>query len=92
MKVYPEQMKKNMELSGKTYLSQKIMLALVEKGLASKEDAYKIVQECSMKVLDGEGNFDEVFNKTIQDIDLEVSDESYIQHVDYIFDQIFGEE
>jgi adenylosuccinate lyase len=44
--VYPENMKQNMNLYGGVIFSQRVMLALVEKG-TSREDAYKIVQSCA---------------------------------------------
>jgi len=44
--VYPENMKQNMNLYGGVIFSQRVMLALVEKG-TSREDAYTIVQSCA---------------------------------------------
>ena len=41
--VYPENMKRNMNLYGGVVFSQRVLLTLVEKGI-SREDAYKIVQ------------------------------------------------
>lgn len=41
--VYPENMKRNMNIYGGVIFSQKVMLSLVAKGV-SREDAYKIVQ------------------------------------------------
>lgn len=43
MRVYPERMRANLELTGGLTFSQKVMLALVEKGM-SREEAYRIVQ------------------------------------------------
>ena len=47
--IYPEQMKKNLEKMGGLVFSQKILLALTQKGM-SREEAYEIVQESAMKV------------------------------------------
>ncbi len=44
--VYPENMKRNMNVYGGVIFSQKVLLTLVDKGL-SREDAYKIVQGCA---------------------------------------------
>lgn len=44
--VYPENMQRNMNLYGGVIFSQRVLLALVEKGL-SREAAYKIVQTCA---------------------------------------------
>jgi adenylosuccinate lyase len=46
--VYPENMLKNINLTGGLIFSQKIMLKIIEKGL-SREDAYRIVQDNAMK-------------------------------------------
>jgi adenylosuccinate lyase len=46
--VHPENMLKNIESSGGIVFSQRILLALVDKGI-TREKAYKIVQECAME-------------------------------------------
>ncbi len=51
LQVYPERMKENMESTRGLLFSQRVLLALVEKGL-SREKAYKVVQSNSMKVWD----------------------------------------
>jgi len=47
LKVYPERMARNLELTGGLIYSQKVLLELVESGM-SREDAYNLVQECAM--------------------------------------------
>jgi adenylosuccinate lyase len=44
--VYPENMQRNMNLYGGVVFSQRVLLALVEKGL-SREEAYAVVQSCA---------------------------------------------
>ena len=44
--VYPDNMQRNMNVYGGVIFSQKVLLALVNKGLA-REEAYKIVQGCA---------------------------------------------
>jgi adenylosuccinate lyase len=44
--VYPDNMQRNMNLYGGVVFSQRVMLALVEKGLG-REEAYAIVQSCA---------------------------------------------
>jgi adenylosuccinate lyase len=46
--VYPEQMQRNLDLTGGLIHSQQVLLLLTEKGL-SREDAYRIVQASAMK-------------------------------------------
>jgi adenylosuccinate lyase len=48
LQVYPERMKENLEITQGLIFSQRVMLALIEKGL-SREKAYKMVQRNSMK-------------------------------------------
>ena len=48
MTVYPERMQENMAMSYGLPASQRVLLALVDKGL-KRQDAYKIVQSNAMK-------------------------------------------
>lgn len=48
LKVYPERMKENLELTRGLVFSQRVLIALIEKGL-SRQEAYKIVQQNAMK-------------------------------------------
>ncbi len=54
LQVYPENMIRNMNLYGGVVFSQRVLLALVEKGM-SREDAYAIVQSCAHKAWNTEG-------------------------------------
>jgi len=47
--VYPENMKRNLEKSGGAVYSEKVLLALVEKGVA-RDTAYRMVQRHALKV------------------------------------------
>jgi adenylosuccinate lyase len=46
--VFPQNMRKNIEKSGGLVFSQRLLLALTEKGL-TREESYKIVQTAAMK-------------------------------------------
>ena len=59
LRVYPERMRDNMELTKGLVFSQRVLLALVERGL-SREKAYGIVQRNSMKVWEDGVDFREV--------------------------------
>jgi len=48
LQVYPEHMKQNLEITQGLIFSQRVMLALIDKGL-SRETAYKMVQRNSMR-------------------------------------------
>ncbi|ANV85697.1 adenylosuccinate lyase [Picosynechococcus sp. PCC 7003] len=52
--VYPENMKRNMNVYGGVIFSQRVLLALVEKGL-TREDAYRLVQGCAHTAWNTEG-------------------------------------
>src|SRR5438067_5651587 len=47
LRVYPENMKRNLEMTKGLYFSQSILLALIKKGL-SREEAYELVQRNAM--------------------------------------------
>jgi len=48
LRVYPENMRRNLDLTRGLVSSQRVLLALIDKGV-SREDAYKIVQDNAMK-------------------------------------------
>ncbi len=48
LQVYPQRMRKNLELTKGLVFSQRVMLALIDKGL-SRQEAYKLVQRIAMK-------------------------------------------
>src|SRR5204863_5170541 len=54
--IYPDNMAKNLERLGGLVHSQRVLLALTQKGLA-REDAYRLVQRNAMRVWQGEGDF-----------------------------------
>jgi adenylosuccinate lyase len=97
--VYPENMKKNLDRLGGLVDSQRVLIALTQKG-ATREHAYRLVQRNAMKVWRGEGDF-----QSLLKADPEVTrllDESeinacfdldyHLKHVDTIFARVFGPE
>ena len=56
--VYPDNMERNMALTGGLIYSEKVLLALIGKGI-SRQEAYGIVQRNAMKAVRGEGGFEE---------------------------------
>lgn len=95
--IYPENMQKNLDKLGGLVHSQRILLALTQKGV-SREDSYRLVQRNAMPVWRGEGNFldllkaDADVKKALSDADLEaLFDMGYhTKHVDTIFARVFG--
>ncbi len=56
LQVYPQNMRKNLELTHGLVFSQRVLLALIEKGL-SRQEAYELVQRNAMRTWRGEGDF-----------------------------------
>ena len=48
LQVYPENMRRNLELTQGLVFSQRVLLALIEKGLG-REEAYKLLQRNAMR-------------------------------------------
>jgi adenylosuccinate lyase len=95
--VYPANMQKNLDRLGGLVHSQRVLIALTQKG-ASREDAYKFVQRNAMPVWRGEGDFltllkkDPDVKKYLSDAEIaEQFDLGYhLKHVDTIFRRVFG--
>jgi adenylosuccinate lyase len=62
LQVYPERMKENLEITKGLIFSQRVMLALIEKGLP-REKAYRIVQRNAMKSWKEKVGFHELLKK-----------------------------
>jgi adenylosuccinate lyase len=56
LQIYPQQMKRNLELTRGLVFSQRVMLALIDKGL-SRQKAYELVQRNAMKSWKGNKKF-----------------------------------
>ncbi|MEA5509722.1 adenylosuccinate lyase [Crocosphaera sp. UHCC 0190] len=64
--VYPDNMKRNMNVYGGVIFSQRVLLSLVEKGMM-REEAYRVVQSCAHKAWNKEdGNFHDLISKDAQ--------------------------
>ncbi|TDI60445.1 MAG: adenylosuccinate lyase [Alphaproteobacteria bacterium] len=96
--IYPENMRKNLERLGGIIHSERVLLALTQKGV-SREDAYEAVQGNAMKVGENGGGFgealagDPVVSKHLSEAELnELLDTAYhTKHVDTIFARVFGD-
>ncbi|MCH9040323.1 MAG: adenylosuccinate lyase, partial [Chloroflexi bacterium] len=80
LRVYPERMWSNIESTGGLVFSQRLMLTLVEKGLA-REKAYKIVQKHAMKTWDEDASFQGLVKS-----DPEVASYMSMEDLDALFD------
>ena len=95
--VYPENMQKNLDRLGGLVHSQRVLLALTQKGV-SREDSYRLVQRNAMPVWRGEGDFltllkadpDVSARLSVAEIE-ELFDLGYhFKQVDTIFRRVFG--
>lgn len=98
LRVYPERMLKNIELSYGLYNSQRVLLALVEKGL-TREEAYRLTQSNAMLS----------WQKGVPFMDLLLADKEikkyltedeiksifdlnyYTRNIEYIYRRVFGD-
>jgi adenylosuccinate lyase len=95
--VYPDAMKKNLDGLGGLVHSQRVLLALTQKGM-SREDAYAAVQRNAMKAWEEGGDFQanlkadkEVTARLTPAEVTELFDLGYhTRHVDTIFARVFG--
>jgi len=95
--VYPENIQRNLALTGGLFNSQRVMLALTQKGL-SRNEAYELVQRNAMKVWEQGGHLKERLMADTEVMRYLTKDELeelfdlrfYVRHVDTIFKRVFG--
>jgi adenylosuccinate lyase len=95
--VYPENMQKNLDRLGGLVHSQRVLLALTQKGV-TREDAYRLVQRNAMKAWAGEGDLlallkaDKDVRKHLSETELadKFDLNFHFAHVDTIFRRVFG--
>ena len=95
--VYPDNMRKNLDRLGGLVHSQRVLLALTQKG-ATREAAYAMVQRNAMKAWRGEGDFlallkaDAEVGKYLNEKELAVNFDLdfHFAQVDTIFRRVFG--
>ncbi len=94
--VYPENMKRNLEKSGGAVFSEKILLALVAKGIA-RDDAYRMVQKHALKVGREGGNLKRELitdpeirrHLSAEEIDAGWGVEHHLANLNFIFRRVF---
>ena len=95
--VYPENMKRNLEKSGGAVFSEKVLLALVEKGVA-RDIAYRMVQRHALKVGKEGGDLKRELladaeirrHLSSQEIEAIWSVKQHLTNVDFIFRRVFN--
>jgi adenylosuccinate lyase len=95
--VYPDNMRKNLDRLGGLVHSQRVLLALTQKGV-EREAAYRLVQRNAMKAWAGKGDFlallkaDKEIRKHLSEKELKANFDLdfHLAHVDTIFRRVFG--
>ena len=90
-------MRRNLESRGGLVHSQRVLLALIERGI-SREEAYAIVQEVALDVWEKGGDFQAALaadTRVAAALDRDAlaalfAPEPYLRHVDTIFARVFG--
>ena len=98
LRVYPERMRENLDLTGGLYEAQRVLLALVGKGVA-RQEAYVYVQRNAMKVWEEKVDFRTALKRDPEvrralseaEIDACFALDHHLKHVDTIFRRVFGE-
>lgn len=93
--VFPENMRRNMDRTFGLIYSQRVMLALIEKGL-SREEAYDLVQPRAMQAWEEQRSFRAILEEeprvtallTPAELDDCFDYRYHLQHVDTIFDRL----
>ncbi len=87
--VRPERMRENLDSTGGLFLSQRLLLALVESGL-DRDEAYRLVQRHAMRAWDEGLDFRELVRADAEiagrvDLDSAFDLDAFTEHVDVIF-------
>ena len=98
LRVYPERMRENLDLTRGLIFSEAILLALVRKDVP-REEGYAWVQEAARKVWEGKQDFRQAVladrriteKLTAQDMDAAFDLSHQLRYVEDIFRRVFGE-
>lgn len=93
--IYPANMVRNLQATQGLIFSQRVLLALVQKGL-TREDAYRVVQDAAMQTWSGAGHLRDVLAKderlmaVIDERELAAcfDPNGFLQHVGTIYDRL----
>ncbi|HKC20988.1 MAG TPA: adenylosuccinate lyase [Gaiellaceae bacterium] len=90
--VYPERMRRNLDASQGLFFSHRLLLALVEAGVA-RDDAYRTVQAHAMRAWEEESDFTELVRADREladrvDLDSVFDLDATVRHVDTVFDRL----
>jgi adenylosuccinate lyase len=94
--VYPDRMARNLELTGGLVYSQRLLLALIDKG-AQRKESYEAIQRNAMASWTGSGGLQDLTSKdpfisrhlTHNEIAACFNPKYYLRHLDRIFQRVF---
>ncbi len=97
LRVYPDRMKRNLELLGGVVYSQRILLELTRRGM-NRQAAYVLVQRNAMKMHEQGTDFKSALladpellkEMSAEEISACFSIEPHLRHLDEIFQRVFG--
>jgi adenylosuccinate lyase len=95
--IYPERMRENFKASRNLVFSQRVMLALIEKGM-SREEAYRLVQELSMDCWNGNLDFEQLVltNQVItglmnsEELERLFNPDYFLRNVNCVFERVLN--
>jgi adenylosuccinate lyase len=95
LRVYPQRMRENVELTKGLVFSQRVLLALIDKGL-SRQKAYDLVQRNAMKAWKERTDFlqlleadsEVVASLSAAELESLFDYQYYLKHVDHIFERL----
>ncbi len=97
MHVYPKRMKENIQRSYGLYNSQRVLLALTDKGI-SREEAYKLVQKNAMKSWRQGVEFKTLLSRdrkikkylSSKELNAIFDPDHYLKNIPFVFKRVFG--
>lgn len=95
LEVFPERMKENLDLLQGVIYSQRVLLSLIDAGMA-RDEAYEIIQQDSLAALDGKRSFAELLKadnrvtKVLPKSALDVlfDAQQYFREIDYLYKKV----
>ena len=95
LQIYPQRMEENLKLTGGIVFSQRVLLALINKGL-TRQKAYELVQRSAMKAWKEKGNFLQLLKTDAQvaallpgaELDHLFDYQYYLKHIDQVFQHL----
>ena len=88
MQVDENRMRQNLDMTGGLPFSQKVLLYLIDKKGYSREDAYKLVQECAHNHQYFKISFKDRKILTDKEIKEIFDPNNYVKNIDYIFNRV----